>query len=80
MPRVARIVIPGLPHHITQRGNYRQKIFFRSEDYRLYLNLLADYARQLRYCLMPNHVHLILVPRNEVALGRLFRWLHGDYA
>ncbi|MBX9602968.1 MAG: transposase [Bryobacteraceae bacterium] len=85
MPRVARIVIPGLPHHITQRGNYRQKIFFRSEDYRLYLNLLAEYARHygvaiLGYCLMPNHVHLILVPRNEQALGRLFRRLHGDYA
>ena len=81
MPRVARIVIPGLPHHITQRGNYRQKIFFRSEDYRLYLSLLAEYARHygvaiLGYCLMPNHVHLILVPRDAEALGRLFRRLH----
>ena len=85
MPRVARMVIPGLPHHITQRSNYRQKIFFRSEDYRLYLNLLAEYARHygvaiLGYCLMPNHVHLILVPRDAEALGRLFRRLHGDYA
>jgi putative transposase len=85
MPRVARIVIPGLPHHITQRGNYRQKIFFRSEDYRLYLSLLAEYARHygvaiLGYCLMPNHVHLILVPRDAEALGRLFRRLHWDYA
>jgi putative transposase len=79
MPRVARIVIPSLPHHITQRGSYRQKIFFRSEDYRLYLSLLAEYAR-LGYCLMPNHVHLILVPRDAEALGRLFHRLHGDYA
>ncbi|MBX9604459.1 MAG: transposase [Bryobacteraceae bacterium] len=64
-----RATVPRIPRE-SQRGNYRQKIFFRAEDYRLYLNLLADYARHygvaiLGYCLMPNHVHLILVPRGR---------------
>lgn len=85
MPRCARIVLPGIPHHITQRGNYRQRIFFRAEDYRLYLDLLTEAARHhgvtiLGFCLMPNHVHVIAVPHEPRALGRLFRGVHGDYA
>ncbi len=85
MPRAARIVLPGLPHHITQRGNYRQKTFFRAEDYRLYLDLLGEYSRHfgvsiLAYCLMPNHVHLIAIPHDTKALGRLFQRVHSDYA
>jgi putative transposase len=85
MPRCARIVIPGLPHHITQRGNYRQKIFHRAEDYRLYLQLLTEFARHTgvgvhAYALMPNHVHVVAVPRDRQGLSKLFQRVHGEYA
>ena len=65
MARLARIVVPGLPHHVTQRGNRRQKVFLEDGDYALYRDLLAARCRQAgvavwAYCLMPNHVHLIL--------------------
>ena len=73
MPRIARIVAPGLPHHITQRGNRRMQTFFCDEDYREYLALLADWCgrhgnRIWAYCLMPNHVHLIVVPESAAGL------------
>jgi putative transposase len=75
MARLARVVIPGLPHHVTQRGNRRQKVFFEDGDYELYRHLLAERCRKSgvevwAYCLMPNHVHLILVPGEEDALAR----------
>jgi putative transposase len=75
MPRVARIVIPGWPHHVTQRGNNRQDIFFVDDDRRFYLQLLGEQARRfglsvLAYCLMTNHVHLIVVPPSGDALAR----------
>jgi putative transposase len=75
MPRRPRLVLPGIPHHITQRGNYRQKTYFRAEDYRLYLELLKDYSRHhgvaiLGYCLMPNHVHLVAVPQRPDSFAR----------
>jgi len=68
MARLARVVAPGLPHHITQRGNRRQQTFFCDEDYRTYLELMAEWcaAHEVEicaYCLMPDHVHLIAVPR-----------------
>ena len=74
MARLARIVVPGLPHHVTQRGNRRQKVFFRDEDYELYLRLLTEGCAEFHvavwaYCLMPNHVHLIAVPSTKDALG-----------
>ena len=67
MARLARIVIPGLPHHVTQRGNGRGRTFFDDADYALYRDLLAASCRAAdveiwAWCLMPNHVHLILVP------------------
>ena len=67
MSRLSRIVLPGVPHHITQRGNGRQRTFFEDGDYALYLDLLAESASRARaqiwsYCLMPNHVHIVLVP------------------
>ena len=70
MARLPRVVAPGLPHHVTQRGNRRQLTFFRDEDYAEYCGLLAASCRRcgtqvLAYCLMPNHVHLILVPADE---------------
>ncbi len=68
MPRTARTVIPHLPHHIIQRGNRRQDVFFTPEDYRMYLSLLKEQCEKsgneiLSYCLMSNHVHLIVVPQ-----------------
>ena len=67
MARLARIVIPGLPHHVTQRGNRREAIFFEDGDHEIYLDLLAEQTSKAgvavwAYCLMPNHVHLILKP------------------
>lgn len=79
MPRIARIVAEGLPHHITQRGNRKQKVFFSEGDYQAYLDLLRSHANLFSldiesYCLMPNHVHLILVPHKKddlaIAVGR----------
>ena len=67
MARLARVVVPGIPHHVTQRGNRGLETFLREEDYATYRELLAERTREARvavwaYCLMPNHVHLILVP------------------
>src|SRR5437870_1618415 len=67
MARLARVVIPGLPHHVTQRGNGGARTFFGDGDYALYRDLLAASCRAAdveiwAWCLMPNHVHLILVP------------------
>jgi Transposase IS200 like len=62
-----------MPHHITQRGNRRQQTFFNDGDYAAYLELMADWCREegveiWGYCLMPNHIHLITVPRAEESL------------
>ena len=75
MPRISRIIVPGFPHHITQRGNNRAVVFFDDEDRQVYLKLLAAYARRyalkiLAYCLMDNHIHLLVVPETETALAR----------
>ena len=72
MPRLARVVVPGLPHHITQRGNRRQQTFFCDEDYRSYLELMEEWCgvHQVAvwtYCLMPNHIYLIAVPHRPMA-------------
>ena len=85
VPRRARVVFPGLPHHATQRGNNRQQLFFAPEDYRYYLELLADHARRfgvevLGYCLMPNHVHLIAAPESEASLARALGRTHSEFA
>ena len=80
MARLPRMVLPGIPHHVTQRGNGRAQTFFEDGDYELYLDLLADASKQhgveiWSYCLMPNHVHIIAVPRDEDGLGQTFRQL-----
>jgi putative transposase len=84
MARLPRIVLPGIPHHVTQRGNNRQRTFFEEADYALYLDLLASSAERAQteiwaYCLMPNHVHIILVPSDEYGLSRTFGELHRRY-
>jgi putative transposase len=87
MPRAARIVIPDVPHHVTQRGNNRQDVFFADDDRRVYLDTLCDRChaagvRVLGYCLMTNHVHLIVVPDDENgmadAIGRT-HFVHTQY-
>jgi putative transposase len=84
MARLARMVLPGIPHHITQRGNRRERTFFEAADYALYLDLLAEAAGRngvaiWSYCLMPNHVHIIAVPRDADGLSRTFRHVHRHY-
>lgn len=74
MPRKARVVLAGFPHHVTQRGNNRQRVFVSDQDYLTYLKALAKQCpryglRLLGYCLMPNHVHLVAVPEGAKALG-----------
>jgi putative transposase len=84
MPRIARLVVPGLPHHVTQRGNRRQTVFFSAEDYRLYKTIVASFCRDAgvsiwAYCLMPNHVHLILTPETETGLNEALGEAHRRY-
>jgi len=67
----------GLPHYVTQRGNRREPVFFGAEDYRLYRRLIATAARRAdaqiwAYCLMPDHVHLIVTPADEDGLRATF--------
>lgn len=84
MPRIARVVVPGLPHHVTQRGNRRAPIFFQPGDQEIYRGLLAAQTRKAgvevwAYCLMPNHVHLILTPSDEPGLARAIGETHRRY-
>jgi putative transposase len=77
MARLARVVIPGLPHHVTQRGNRRERVFFEDDDYAAYLALIASAARCAgtsiwSYCLMPNHVHFIMAPSKPDGLRDTF--------
>jgi putative transposase len=84
MARLARVVVPHLPHHVTQRGNRREAIFFADGDREVYCTLLAEQARRFQvevwaYCLMPNHVHLILVPKRADSLGNAVGEAHRRY-
>ena len=84
MPRAARQVFPGIPHHVTQRGNRRQPTFFCEEDYALYLKLLRFWCARAgtkvwAWCLMPNHVHLVLVPSNQDGLRAALAETHRRY-
>ena len=84
MPRSARVVVPGCPHHVTQRGNNRQDVFFVDDDRRHYLRLLREQAAEhgLRidaYCLMTNHVHLLATPATAEALAETMRRVNQFY-
>jgi putative transposase len=84
LPRAARIVYPGVPHHITQRGNRRQRVFFSDEDKALYLRLLSGWAEKAgliiwAYCLMDNHVHHVAVPETEASLAIAIGETHKAY-
>jgi putative transposase len=84
MARLPRIVLSGIAHHVTQRGNRRQRVFFGDDDYAHYIDLMAEAAVRSgteiwAYCLMPNHVHMIVVPQNEDGLRALFAEAHRRY-
>jgi putative transposase len=84
MARVARVVAPGVPHHVTQRGNRKQTTFFCEADYMVYKSLMAASCKRHKvdlwsYCLMPNHVHLIAVPENEDSLRKAIGQAHKGY-
>jgi putative transposase len=84
MARIARAVAPKMPHHITQRGNRRQQTFFNDDDYHAYLELMSEWCRTYNvsawaYCLMPNHVHLILVPDTKDGLNLAVGEAHRRY-
>ena len=85
MPRPARSIFAGTPHHVTQRGNHRQRVFFSDADHLSYLHWMREYAALheveiIGYCLMPNHVHLILVPASADSLPRMLQQLHARHA
>lgn len=85
MPRTRRIVFAGVPHHITQRGNRREPVFFSDDDRRYYLKWLAHYSKQfdldiLAYCLMSNHIHLVAVPKTLDSMHLVMRPLNMRYA
>ena len=81
MARLARVVVPGLPHLLTQRGNHRGAVFFEDDDYRAYLELISRAAKASAteiwaYCLMPNHVHFIMTPSHVDGLRATFAGAH----
>jgi len=85
MPRIARVVAAGYPHHVTQRGNYKQKTFSDDTDYIRYSEWLSEYCKRWElsifvYCLMPNHVHFIAVPHNIDSLAKTFNTCHMRYS
>jgi putative transposase len=85
MPRRSRFVLPEVAHHVTQRGNNRQSVFFSDDDRSLYLDLLTRHAARhhthvLGYCLMTNHVHLVVIPERADSLARTLGRTHSEYA
>jgi len=85
MARLARIVVPDLPHHVTARGNRREPIFFEDGDQEIYLDHLAEQMRKAKvevwaYCMMPNHVHLILCPATADGMGKALGAAHRRWA
>jgi putative transposase len=85
MPRAARIVVPGLPHHVIQRGNRQAAIFASNADRRRFLRLMADACQKaevscVAWCLMDNHVHFILVPPTADALRAVMSSVQTSYS
>jgi putative transposase len=85
MARIARVVVPGMPHHVTQRGNRRLQTFFRDDDYQAYLELMAHWCAVCQveiwaYCLLPNHSHLIAVPQSADGLRRAIGEAHRRFS
>jgi putative transposase len=82
MPRMARVVLPQYPHHVVQRGHNRQVIFAERQDYQRYLDTLREFKEKYAvavyaFCLMTNHIHLLLSPRESTGIGKLMKRLAG---
>ena len=83
MPRIGRVVAPNMPHHVVQRGHNRNTVFVDDDDYSYYLDTLGNWSRQLQvkvyaWCLMTNHVHLLLDPGDDIKnIGLLMKRLAG---
>jgi putative transposase len=82
MPRMARVVLPHYPHHVVQRGHNRQVIFAERQDYQRYLDTLREFKAKYgvavyAFCLMTNHIHLLLSPRESTGIGKLMKRLAG---
>ncbi|MBE9398255.1 transposase [Pontibacterium sp. N1Y112] len=82
MPRSGRLVVTGYPHHVIQRGHNKQPVFLEDEDYSYYLSSLKDWrceygVKLYAYCLMTNHIHLLLEPSTSEGLGLLMKRLAG---
>lgn len=82
MPRTGRVVVPNYPHHVVQRGHNRQTVFAETADYGYYLETLKEWKREYNirvygWCLMTNHVHLILEPPDDKRMGMLMKRLAG---
>lgn len=80
MPRISRAIAVGHPHHVVQRGNNREDIFFAAQDWCQYLDLLVKFAKKwnvtiLAYCLMSNHVHLLVRPKDAASLSKMMQGL-----
>jgi len=84
MARMARVVVPGVPHHVTQRGVRKNDVFFCHDDYELYISLLSEFCKKSgteiwSYCLMTNHIHLVMVPSHEDGLRASLGEAHRRY-
>lgn len=82
MPRMGRTVLPDYPHHVVQRGHNRQVVFAERADYERYLETLSEFkdvygVKVYAYCLMTNHVHLLVAPEDIAGLGALMKRLAG---
>ncbi len=85
MPRIARVVVPNIPYHVTQRGNYQNDVFLDDKDRYKYLSLVKENTSEqnidvLAYCLMKNHVHFVLVPSQSDSLGKMFNQVSMRYS
>ena len=85
MPRRPRLVCQGMPHHVTQRGNYQQNVFESQEDFRRYCYLVLEYQAEYKidvisYCLMRNHVHFIVIPETKEGLSGFISVVHMNYS
>jgi putative transposase len=84
MARLPRLVIPSQPHHIIQRGNNRQPVFYDTDDYTAFLNWLREAAKSFKvaihaYVLMPNHLHLLASPADATGMSRMMQWVGRQY-
>jgi putative transposase len=85
MARIARVVIPGVPHLLVQRGENSRQVFFSADDFKCYLDLVGEDCAKwevdvLAYCLMPNRVHFLLKPNDDIGLARALGDAHRRYA